>query len=461
MNNTYRIAAVFLMLLATTFSSHAQNENNRWAIFAGVNAVDFYPTGKGLAPDYQMASENFLGEFFNVDEHWNAIAAMSSLNVGYYVGQDLTVRGAFNFNRIKNIGKTQPDSKLTYIALDGDLLYSFNRLLNSGRFDPYLGAGVGYYWLDDQGAATFNSSLGLNIKLTQKLSFTLESSYKQAFDGGRLDLFQHTAGIKFVFGGKDTDGDGIFDDKDLCPDVPGLKELNGCPDTDGDGVTDLEDECPDVAGLEEFNGCPDSDGDGIPDAEDKCPNKSGSKEFDGCPDTDGDGVPDHKDECPTEFGTSENKGCPLKDSDGDGVPDKDDMCPEVAGTADNKGCPEVTETVQNELNEFAKVINFQSGKSYVTDYSKNILDTKVIPMLNEYPQANFVIEGHTDNTGGDRLNKKLSEERAASVKDYLISHGIDKDRLRSIGYGSEKPIKSNSTEEGRLQNRRVEINLVK
>lgn len=461
MKHLNKITVALIMLFAFTFTSQAQNEDNPWAIFIGVNAVDFYPTGNGMAPDFQMASENFLEDYFNVSDHWNAIAAMTTINVGYYVGQDLTVRGAFNFNRITKIGKTRPESNLTYVALDGDLLYSFNRLLNSGRFDPYIGAGLGYYWLDSDGAATFNSTLGLNIQITEKLFFTLESSYKQAFDGGRLDLFQHTAGIKFAFGAKDSDGDGVPDNRDECPDVPGLAEFNGCPDTDLDGIPDAEDECPDVPGLAEFNGCPDSDGDGIPDHLDECPNEAGSKEFDGCPDSDGDGVPDHLDKCPNEAGPAENDGCPWKDSDGDGVPDKDDLCPDVPGTAENQGCPEVTEEVQKELNEFAKVINFETGKARITDYSKNILDTKVVPKLNEYPQAKFVIEGHTDSTGSKAVNQRISDERAAAVKDYLLSHGVAKDRLTSKGYGPDKPVASNKTADGRKQNRRVEINLVK
>jgi hypothetical protein len=73
--------------------------------------------------------------------------------------------------------------------------------------------------------------------------------------------FQHTAGLTFKFGGKDTDGDGIYDKDDACPDVAGLKEFNGCPDTDGDGIQDSADACPDVFGLAALNGCPDTDGD--------------------------------------------------------------------------------------------------------------------------------------------------------------------------------------------------------
>ncbi len=461
MKHLNKVAIAFIMLFAFTLSSQAQNENNRWGIFLGVNAVDFYPTGEGMAPDYLMSSENFLGDFFNTEDHWNTVASMTTIRVGYYVGQDLSVRGAFNFNRISKIGDTRPESTLSYVALDGDLIYSFNRLLNSGRFDPYLGAGLGYYWLDDSGAATFNSTLGLDIRLTRQLFFSVETSYKQAFDGGRLDLFQHTAGIKFNFGGKDTDGDGIYDDKDKCPEVPGLEEFEGCPDTDGDGITDAEDSCPDVAGSPDMMGCPDADGDGIADKDDECPEVAGTKEFKGCADSDGDGVPNNVDQCPEENGPKANKGCPWPDTDGDGVADKDDMCPEVAGTSADKGCPEVTEEVQKELNEFAKVINFQSGKTYITDYSKNILDTKVIPILNEYPNANFVIEGHTDSTGSKKINQRISDERAAAVKEYLQTHGVAKERLTSKGYGPDRPIASNKTAKGRKENRRVEINLVK
>jgi outer membrane protein OmpA-like peptidoglycan-associated protein len=247
----------------------------------------------------------------------------------------------------------------------------------------------------------------------------------------------------------------------MCPDVPGLAEFNGCPDSDGDGIADKDDKCPDTAGLEEFDGCPDSDSDGVADPNDDCPNDAGSKALNGCPDADNDGVADKNDECPNEVGPKANNGCPYPDTDGDGVLDKDDMCPDVAGNNANNGCPEMTEEAQTELNDFAKVINFASGKSYISDYSKDILDTNVIPKLNEYPLAKFVVEGHTDSTGSKALNQRLSEERAASVKDYLISNGVAKDRLTSVGYGQDKPIAPNNTNDGRFKNRRVEINLKK
>lgn len=90
----------------------------------------------------------------------------------------------------------------------------------------------------------------------------------------------------FLISCKDTDGDGVYDRYDSCPDIEGLKEYDGCPDSDEDGIIDNEDDCPNEYGLEEFNGCPDSDEDGIQDSEDDCPEEFGLEKFNGCPDSD-------------------------------------------------------------------------------------------------------------------------------------------------------------------------------
>ncbi|RKW12351.1 MAG: OmpA family protein, partial [Capnocytophaga sp.] len=269
-----------------------------------------------------------------------------------------------------------------------------------------------------------------------------------------------SAGIVIKFGAKDTDKDGIPDNKDACPEVPGLKEFNGCPDTDGDGIADKDDACPQVKGPKEFNGCPDTDGDGIPDKDDACPEVAGLKEFNGCPDTDGDGVPDKDDKCPDVAGPAENGGCPWPDTDGDGVLDKDDLCPEVAGPASNKGCPEPDENEQKQLNQYAKTILFDTGKATIKFQSAEVLN-QIINVLKKYPNSRFRIEGHTDSTGKKAKNIELSQNRADAVKIYLIQGGIDQSRLESKGYGPEKPIASNKNKKGRELNRRVEINLIK
>ena len=233
-------------------------------------------------------------------------------------------------------------------------------------------------------------------------------------------------------------------------------------DKDDDGIIDKLDTCPKVSGPIENSGCPwqDTDGDAILDNEDKCINEPGPFVNNGCPweDTDGDNLLDNVDNCPNEAGPIENDGCPWPDTDKDGVYDKDDKCIDEPGDVANDGCPEpeVTEEVQKTLNDYAKTILFNSGKSSIKAESSQIL-VDIINILNEYPNANFVIEGHTDSIGSEVSNQKLSESRATSVKEFLVDKGINSTRLTSKGYGESNPIAPNNTAEGRLINRRVEL----
>ncbi|MEO7979185.1 DUF5723 family protein [Flavobacterium sp.] len=235
-------------------------------------------------------------------------------------------------------------------------------------------------------------------------------------------------------------------------------------DQDGDGVLDKDDECPTVAGPVENKGCPwgDKDNDGILDKDDECPNIAGPAANNGCPwkDKDNDGVLDKDDKCPDVAGPKENAGCPWPDTDGDGVLDKEDRCPNVKGTLANKGCPEVTTEVIKKLNDFSKSVLFDSSKATIKPESNDKLEG-IVKVMDEYNNANFKLEGHTDSTGNVTKNLQLSKDRAAAVKDYLISKGISAERLSSEGYGITKPIATNKTVEGRAQNRRVEIILVK
>ena len=137
---------------------------------------------------------------------------------------------------------------------------------------------------------------------------------------------------------RDTDGDGIPDKDDACPDEFGRALTAGCPDADEDGVPDRDDACRYRKGPANWKGCPDTDGDGIPDNEDQCPDKPGLPADKGCPppDRDRDGVTDRADKCPDTPGLQRFQGCP--DTDGDGVPDPDDKCPNEKGEALYDGC---------------------------------------------------------------------------------------------------------------------------
>src|SRR5690554_2271394 len=477
---------VFLaaLLLAGT-ASQAQNADQPWAITVGVNALD--GGRSSVATDF---ADRF-GQYFQTD-NWSILPSASVLNVSRYIGsnvsfgltgsvnkmtrmvmsaEDNLINGEFNGQRVTDA------TDLMYYGVDGHFKYSFGNAIGSKWFDPAVHVGGGYTFLGKASSAHVGGGLGITFWLTENIGLNVASTYKHQFEDGQDDLFhfergndisvpthlQHTAGVTFRFGGKDTDGDGILDKYDDCPEEAGLKQFNGCPDTDGDGIPDREDACPDIFGDPEFNGCPDSDGDGVPDHEDACPDEFGLKEFNGCPDSDGDGIPDHLDECPNEAGPASNNGCPVPppaDRDGDGVPDDVDECPDVAGPASNNGCPEVKDEHIKQLNDYGKTILFNTGKSTFQNVSYSALDS-MVEVMKQFPNAKFAVEGHTDSTGSDRINDPLSEDRANAVKDYLISKGIAANRLTAEGFGSKRPIDDNKTVAGRANNRRTEIKLIK
>jgi outer membrane protein OmpA-like peptidoglycan-associated protein len=456
-------------LMFAGLSSQAQDSNNPWAITIGANAVDTrFSASKKL--------EDQFSQYFNAKANWNIIPSVSFVNVSRHIGDNFSFGVTGSVNKITKFVEprvTVPGDynvvnpgDLSYYGIDGVINYSFMNLIGSKVIDPSAHIGGGYTFFGDASTGTVNGGLGLTFWFSENVGLSFRSTYKHSFDETRdpsVDVpshMQHFAGITFKFGGKDTDGDGIYDKDDACPDVPGLKEFQGCPDTDGDGIPDKDDACPDVAGPKEFQGCPDTDGDGIPDKDDACPEVAGPKQFNGCPDTDGDGVPDNVDKCPTVKGPKENGGCPWPDRDGDVVADKDDKCPDVKGTVANNGCPEVSDETIKKLNAYAKTILFNSGKASFQKQTFPVLQS-ITAILKEYPNSRFSIEGHTDSDGKDAFNQKLSEDRAKAVKDYLIENGIDSDRLSSIGYGESKPIDTNKTAKGKANNRRVEVKLIK
>ena len=409
----------------------------------------------------------------------------------------------------------------TTLKLD---LFGFNDNLRAKKVAPYMYAGVGLmnfrsklknsetgarvssfgYKGNSTTTATheleFPVGLGLEWKVNPALSFTVDGGLtfvksdkvdacvSNNNDKALQDMFSAAKiGFVYKFGNRDCDNDGVVNRKDKCPNTPagvavdekgcpfdndgdgipdyedkcpnaaGPAQYNGCPDSDGDGIPDPDDKCPNEAGLAEFNGCPDSDGDGIPDYDDKCPKEAGLAEFNGCPDTDGDGIPDYDDKCPKAAGTKQFEGCP--DTDGDGVPDHEDRCPKVAGIKSNMGCPAVKKEVLKIFEKALTGIQFETGKAVIKPTSFKILDD-VVKAMKENPEYNLEINGHTDNVGDPAKNLKLSEDRAASVRKYLIDKGVEDVRMVSHGYGDTQPVADNKTAAGKAKNRRVEFKVV-
>ena len=153
---------------------------------------------------------------------------------------------------------------------------------------------------------------------------------------------------------------------------PETHHLPETDDSDGDGVADKDDDCPNLAGTKANRGCPstDTDNDGVIDDLDECPTIAGSPAAKGCPDRDGDGVADKFDKCPDVAGTSKN-GCP--DTDKDGVDDFEDRCPNTYGPASNKGCPEIRKEDKETLNIAMRDVQFEHNSATLTNSSYKIL----------------------------------------------------------------------------------------
>ena len=474
MKKFYSLFLTTLLVFGFT-TLQAQDKNNPWQFSFGANAIDV-----------EADTNTQFADFFDVDDNWNtAKSPVSMFTISKYIGDNLSFGVGASFNSISKYATGSPDgSDMTsfmrpgvtndYFNVDMMLKYDLSdalpiRVLGMD-FDPFVGVGPGWTWFDDQDGLTGNLSIGVNHWFNDVFGFTLMSEYRHNMDdlqrwntpvldeGGTM---RWSAMLSVKFGGTDTDGDGIYDDHDECPEVPGLEEFNGCPDTDGDGIQDSEDDCPMVAGLAEFNGCPDTDGDGIADNKDRCPKVAGLESMGGCPDTDGDGVADGQDACPKVAGPRGNRGCPWPDTDGDSVPDKDDKCPEVPGTVANDGCPEgPTDEDMADITELSLGIQFAFGDSKFTEGTPPVLDA-IVSIIIKYPTASFSIEGHTDSVGTKVFNQSLSERRAAAVVNYLVGRNVSADRLKAVGFGESKPIDTNVNSSGRANNRRVEILFVK
>ena len=397
-----KISLASLALVAAVGSVQAQDENGKWVIGFGINAVD-------IRTPHQFG--DFLKDWGGTKD-LNILPAVTKLSVARYIGAGFSAEIEGSLNKIKEGFDGYSEDKSFWNA-NLQAKYALRRLFTteSGWFDPYIKVGGGYTayesrFDDKEGGFKALAGGGINFWFTDHLGVNLQTGYHHGFQKNGTDYFQHSAGIVIKFGAKDTDKDGIPDKDDACPEVAGPKKFNGCPDTDGDGIPDKDDKCPDVAGP------------------------------------------------------AENGGCPWPDTDGDGVLDKDDLCPEVAGPASNKGCPEPDENEQKQLNQYAKTILFDTGKATIKFQSAEVLN-QILNVLKKYPNSRFRIEGHTDSTGKKAKNMILSQNRADAVKVYLIQGGIDASRLESQGFGPEKPIASNKNKKGRELNRRVEINLIK
>ncbi len=359
----------------------------------------------------------------------------------------------------------QQSDRLFISALRLHLRYN---ILTGTPVTPFVLAGVGGTSILSSKNPAISRDTDTNFYVGAGVRFALNPRFHLRLDGRLLAApntkdngssadWEVTAGFGVTLGGhepppplpvvqlvKDTDGDGITDDKDNCPNEAGPKENNGCPDKDrdGDGVIDRLDKCPDKAGPKERDGCPeeDRDHDGIPDSADKCPDD-----------------PEDKD------GFEDADGCPDPDNDKDGIPDTADKCPNEPetknGYQDEDGCPDEVPVAVKAFTGVVKGINFRRNSADIKASSFPLLK-QAVTVFKNYPALRVEISGHTSSEGKREFNVKLSRKRAEAVKLFLVSAGIDENRVGTVGYGPDKPIADNGTKDGQEQNRRIEFRLL-
>ena len=483
----YPACLLGLGLLTVATQAHAQTADRKTAIGLHANATQY------------------RGDLGNAFWDWKNMPYSGGLDITRYLGKVLDIKLDLDYTRLRypsdpgtftGSGAGANAGRRFYAQMYGAGLGFKIKAPISDKFflHPYILIEPGFAWVTADRYATptaansftrfgtFTGQIGggLDFHLGEGAILFVQAgqAYLQTTDD-RLDgvdnnattfwdkkdrYLNFSAGLRANLGkAEDTDGDGVSDKKDKCPGTPtGMKvDATGCPlDRDGDGVADYQDKCPDVKGLAALQGCPDADGDGVADADDKCPNTPAGTRVDasGCPlDSDGDGVSDNLDKCPgTPAGVKvDATGCPL-DRDGDGVPDFQDRCPDRAGPASNKGCPEIKAEQKKILNEATKYIQFNFDKATLKPSSYPKLE-QLVQILNEYPDYSLSIAGHTDSKGDDAYNLKLSYERAATARTYMLSKGIPAERIEARGYGETKPIASNATAAGQALNRRVDF----
>jgi OOP family OmpA-OmpF porin len=174
-------------------------------------------------------------------------------------------------------------------------------------------------------------------------------------------------------------------------------------------------------------------------------------------DSDGDGVPDERDACPNTVAGAkvDARGCEL-DSDGDGVFDRLDRCPgtRTGARVDATGC-ELAEPKKPEV-LVLKGVTFATNSATLSSGSSAVLDDAAAALARR-GDVKVEVAGHTDNRGSAQRNRQLSQQRAETVMRYLVSRGVNPANLTARGYGPERPVADNRTEQGRAANRRVEL----
>jgi len=409
-------------------------------------AIAFISTGNAFA-DAETGQGYFsvMGSYVDDDEDRGIDDDIkgAQFGLGYALTDAVNIEAMLSIGLMDGSEGGAPDQDHLGIGIDVQRVFR-----RAERFSPYLHAGVGFFQVDPAGAGKnpegvmYSAGAGFLLDVFESNNVALRGEWRYRIDeAGPKDLDDNifSLGIQIPFGPAtpkfvDSDGDGVADGVDRCPNTPAGARVDayGCElDSDGDGVKDSRDKCP-----------------GTP--------RGVSVNADGCPlDSDGDGVSDDKDKCPgTPAGAKvDANGCEL-DGDKDGVVDRLDECPDSAPgvQVDIKGCE-----IKGEIR--LPGVNFESNSDRLLPGATSVLDDAVAT-LKKNPTITVEVAGHTDSDGAAEYNEGLSARRATTVRDYLASNGIAENRMTVRGYGEVEPIADNGTSAGKAQNRRVVLRIV-
>ncbi len=328
-----------------------------------------------------------------------------------------------------------PTTENTFVAtsmLDLKAMVRWTILNPESFFVPYLGTGFGMNTASNNVRLYVPAALGFRLRFTENFGLQWESTWQQRIRTGHFQPASHMVG--FVFALPATRPEPSIKDPEPRPTQPNLA------DRDGDGVPDRDDQCPDERGKHMYLGCPDPE---------KPPLPEGGNNED-LPPVDPD---------PDKYEENNNN------SETDGQQSSAMVIPDVtfAPPGDELRVPasEATETELNNINRRLQNIFFENGSYELSEEATSVLD-EAAAFLQQYPDVDIQVMGHTDDSGNERGNIVLSIQRAYKVKYYLVyQKGVKMSRISSDGYGSNEPLSNNQTEEGRSMNRRVEMQVVK
>jgi len=368
---------------------------------------------------------------FNIFSDFDEMAFSNNFNIEleYRFSKLVSFAGILNTNKWKankgNIDGIMITEDYNYLSIDLDLKYYYGEALGwsdqNDWLELYLHGGVGIAKQAGNSGASLNFGPGANFWFSNKLGLNINGTGKWLLNHGdnlySSNHFQYSVALMYRFVEHDNDNDGVRNKIDECPNTPGIKENNGCPE---------------IIQIIEV-------------------------------DSDGDFVFDSVDDCPKIKGSATNNGCPLPDSDNDGITDAADECPNTPGIESNNGCPYKTSTPKipiedrnTDLNSLSRKILFDSGNYNFRQEAYPVL-LEMVRIIKQFPDSVFKIEGHTDSAGSYETNRRLSQTRINSVRNYLIDCGIPVENIITEAFGETRPIASNLLKEGRELNRRVEI----